>query len=107
LRREQRLQLGRSKFFLFADCFYQHADAITRDEGTPADLPDALIFRIRVKLLHQKYFAFSEAQISRMFRPVPHPSEGRIAIVTDVGCDGRFGLRRRARAGADGKAVWS
>jgi hypothetical protein len=67
-------------------------------------LPDALIFRIRVKLLHQKYFAFSEAQISRMFHPVPHPSEGRIAIVTDVGdamdalgCAGERGPGRTAK----------
>jgi len=33
-------------------------------------LPDELIFRIHVKNLFEKYFAFSEAQISRMVAPV-------------------------------------
>ena len=57
----------------------------------------------------KKYFAFSESQIRCMSYPVPQPPEGRIAIVTDVGCGMRWTrlLRRTNAASADGKAVWS
>ena len=68
----------------------------------PTDLPVGLIFRIRVKRLREKYFAFSEAKIRCMVRPVPHPSEGRIAIVTDVGCGMRWTLWLRATSAAQG-----
>jgi len=39
----------------------------------------------------------------------PVPKEGRIAIVTDVGCGMRWtrAARLTNRADADGKAVWS
>ncbi len=52
-------------------------------------LPDGQITSFRenrfVQPLSQKYFALSEAQISRMVRAVLTRLEGRIAIVTDVG----------------------
>ena len=55
------------------------------------DLPDGLIFRIHVKLAPQKYFSFSEPQISRMVHLVPRSMRGRIAVVTrrGAGRDGR------------------
>ena len=80
-----------------------------------------------VQSSHQKYSASRSPQITRTTPPIPRPQEGRIAIVTDVGCGerwpqsagraGRFsqgGLRSvsEGRAptngvDADGKAVWS
>ena len=44
-----------------------------------------------------------------MFRVVPHPSEGRIAIVTDVGCGMRWTLwlHQTSAGEADGKDAWS
>src|SRR5207249_1727282 len=48
-----------------------------------ADLPDGLIYRIRVKPSTEKYFSFSETQSDVWLRrPAPH--KGRIAIVTNV-----------------------
>src|SRR4029079_10011359 len=42
-------------------------------------------------------------------RPIPRPQEGRIAIVTDVGCGMRWTRRRGRRAllAAYGEVVWS
>jgi hypothetical protein len=57
-----------------------------------------LHFRKSVNLSHQKYFALPEAQITLMLCPVPHPQEGRIAIVTDVGRGMRWPDRRDRRA---------
>ena len=75
---------------------------------TPTDLPDGLIFRIRVKPCHEKYFAFTEMQITCMTLPIPHPQgalrdrHGRWArdavdaiMLQDVQCV------------ADGQVVWS
>jgi hypothetical protein len=79
-----------------------------RGEASRDDLPDGLIFRIRVKPIQQKYFAFSEAR-SGVWICHPASIEGRIAIVTDVGSGMRW-TRQRAqtkRAGADGQVVWS
>jgi hypothetical protein len=44
-----------------------------------------------------------------MFCAVLHPSEGRIAIVTDVGCGMRWmlWLRQTSAAAVDGKDAWS
>ena len=74
-----------------------------------ADLPDGLIFRIPVNPSVEKYFALSEDGITCMPHPVPHPSEGRIAIVTDVGCGMRWTLwlRETSATEADGKDAWS
>jgi hypothetical protein len=40
---------------------------------------------------------------------IPHPLEGRFAVVTDVGSGMRWTLERRKTNGAeaDGKIVWS
>ena len=60
----------------------------------PPDLPDGLIFRIRVKRPCEKYFAFTEIQTGLYAAP-SRAQEGRIAIVTKrgAGCDGRVGAR--------------
>ena len=76
----------------------------------------------------QKYFCFHRPQITSRTLAIPSHTEGRIAIVTDVGagCGGRGSVlrvmdrgadsiesvndRERARtkdAFADGKVVWS
>jgi hypothetical protein len=49
-----------------------------------------LIFRNRVKPRNQKYSASRSPQITRTTPPIPRPQEGRIAIVTDVGCGERW-----------------
>jgi hypothetical protein len=72
------------------------------------DLPvgqiSSLVAKSLVQPLKQKYFAFSEVQIRCMVRAIPPPSEGRIAIVTDVGSGMRWThrLRETSVAGADG-----
>jgi hypothetical protein len=51
------------------------------------DLPVGQITSRRAKPVQpprKKYFAFSEAQISRSVRVIPLSSEGRFANVTDV-----------------------
>jgi hypothetical protein len=65
-----------------------HAAAI----APSSDLPDGQFCDFAVQPLPQKYFAFSEAKISCSFPAVPPPQEGRIAIVTDVGCGMRWTL---------------
>ena len=44
-----------------------------------------------------------------MVPAVPRPQEGRLAIVTDVGCGMRWTLLgcKTSNKGADGKVVWS
>jgi hypothetical protein len=75
----------------------------------PTDLPDVLIFRIRVKSSHQKYFAFTEARIRCMSAPSCSLQEGRIAIVTTRGCGMRWTRRHgwTSDAGRDGEIAWS
>jgi hypothetical protein len=79
-----------------------------------------------VQPAREKYSASRSPQINRTTPAIPRPQEGRIAIVTDVGCGERWPRQRRARktfsqgelaherrpraangAEADGKAVWS
>jgi len=43
---------------------------------SPGDLPDGQLSRIPVQSLRKKYFAFSETQISRNVRAIPHPRRG-------------------------------
>jgi hypothetical protein len=57
-----------------------HAAAI----APSSDLPDGQFCDFAVQPLPQKYFAFSETQISCSVPAVPPPQEGRFAIVTDV-----------------------
>src|ERR1700744_1027744 len=62
-----------------------------------SDLPDVLVFRNSVKSTGEKYFALSEAKISRMYQPIPARSEGRFAIVTNGGPAMRWTLHAQAR----------
>jgi hypothetical protein len=77
--------------------------------GARGDLPDDLIFQNRVKPCQEKYFSFSEMQITCMVRAVPRSSGGRIAIVTKrgAGCDGRVGVQKTKHTEADGEIAWS
>jgi len=48
-------------------------------------------------------------QITSTFIAIPHPQEGRFAIVTDVGRGRRWTrhVKRRMTLRADGEVVWS
>jgi hypothetical protein len=69
-------------------------------------LPVALLARqIRhglVQCSRQKYSASPLPQITLTTPAIPRPQEGRIAIVTDVGCGMRWTRQRRAREGSQG-----
>jgi hypothetical protein len=56
-----------------------------------------------------KIFRFSGNTKSVIDDVIPHPQEGRFAIVTDVGRGMRLTLwpRKTGAAGADGEVVWS
>jgi hypothetical protein len=58
-------------------------EASTFQSIAPTDLPDGLIFRIRVKRPRKKYFAFTEIEIGLYAAP-SRALEGRVAIVTNV-----------------------
>ena len=60
-----------------------------------------------VKPSHQKYFALPETQITLIVHPVPHPQEGRIAIVTDVGRGMRWPRFRAAYERASSRTAKS
>jgi hypothetical protein len=55
-----------------------------------------------VQCVRQKYSASELTQITRRTPAIPHPQEGRIAIVTDVGRGMRWTRQRRARTGSQG-----
>jgi hypothetical protein len=56
----------------------------------------------------QKYFCFSEPQIRTIRFVIPSHTEGRFAIVTDVGRDAVDAAALKTRAlDADGEVVWS
>jgi len=55
-----------------------------RDRNVTARRANHSRARKPVQSLREKYFAFSEAQISRSVRVIPLSSEGRFANVTDV-----------------------
>jgi len=48
-------------------------------------VPGGQIADTPVQPLLQKYFGSLQTQITCLFPVIPHPQEGRIAIVTDVG----------------------
>ncbi len=84
-------------------------DHITSWSHTLSDLPDGQITQKLVQPSSQKYSASSQTQIKSISIDVPARTEGRFAIVTNVGqgCGGR-GLRAgRAMQLADGEVVWS
>ncbi len=55
-----------------------------------------------VQCFRQKYSASRLPQITPTTPAIPHPLEGRIAIVTDVGRGMRWTRQRRAREGSQG-----
>jgi hypothetical protein len=55
-----------------------------------------------VQSSRKKYFAFAVGQIICTSPRHPVPQEGRIAIVTDVGCGMRWTRKRRARKESQG-----
>ena len=59
-----------------------------------------------VQCARQKYSASPLPQITPTTPAIPHPLEGRIAIVTDVGRGMRWTRQRRARTGSQG-GPWS
>jgi hypothetical protein len=71
------------------------------DAVVTTDLPDGLIFRIRVNPARQKYFSFPEIKFG-VYHRHPAPQEGRFAIVTDVGGGMRWTqlLRKTGAAGS-------
>jgi hypothetical protein len=72
-----------------------------RPTGQITDLP--------VQPLSQKYFASRFDQITFLISAIPSHTEGRFAIVTDVGGGMRWTLTvPKTRAlNADGEVVWS
>jgi hypothetical protein len=70
-------------------------------DGQISDLP--------VQPLSQKYFASRFDQISFLICPIPSHTEGRFAIVTDVGGGMRWTLTMLLTTAldADGEVVWS
>jgi hypothetical protein len=62
-----------------------------------------------VQPLAQKYFHFPLPQITSPSIVIPHPQEGRIAIVTDVGSGRRWtqAAPKTRALSADGEVVWS
>jgi hypothetical protein len=76
-------------------------------------LPDGQITDFPVQPHLQKYSPSHRTQITGVF-PRSHPTEGRIAIVTDAGwvrwtldASGAMKVARTNGAAADGKDVWS
>jgi hypothetical protein len=57
----------------------------------------------------QKYFRSRLTQITSTYRAIPAHTEGRFAIVTDVGHGMRWTrqVKRRMTLRADGEVVWS
>jgi hypothetical protein len=71
------------------------------------DLPDGLFCNFAVQPSLQKYFASPMGRSSFIDSAV-HPTEGRIAIVTDAGLDAMDADAPLTNgADADGEVVWS
>ena len=81
--------------------------------GHVASVPDGQIaglpIGVRVQPSSQKYSGVLFTQITSTSIAIPHPQEGRIAIVTDVGRGRRWTRLGRKTNGffADGEVVWS
>ena len=76
-------------------------------------MPDGQITRVAdggcVQPLFQKFFRFLLTQITCISLAIPAHTEGRFAIVTDVGHGMRWTrhVKRRITLRADGEIVWS
>src|ERR1700722_20873712 len=71
---------------------YFPLDRIRQGSLAATDLPDGQISDFPVQPSSEKYFAFRFGRNSNRASAVPHPSEGRFAIVTDVGRGMRWTL---------------
>jgi hypothetical protein len=73
------------------------------------DLPDGLSDDSAVQSFQKKYSASPPSRNSFIDSAIPPSQEGRIAIVTDVGCGMRWTRRchKTNDMAADGEAVWS
>jgi hypothetical protein len=69
-----------------------------------ADLPDGLFGRLPVQPHLQKYFGFRPTQI-RCISSLSRPTEGRFAIVTDVGNGMRWTRQHWARDVMQGGSI--
>src|SRR6185437_12467713 len=94
-----------------ADCRKPFASALCPVglNDRPGNLPDGQISGLCVQPSSQKYFGVLFTQITSTSIAIPHPQEGRIAIVTDVGRGRRWTRLGRKTNGffADGEVVWS
>jgi hypothetical protein len=86
------------------------AGTTSSEVDTPFDLilPDGQIADFPVQSSLQKYSCSLLTQITSISFAIPHPQEGRIAIVTDAGwdvVDATVPLTNGTQA--DGKDVWS
>jgi len=70
-------------------------------------LLDGLFGASAVQPYFKKYSTSPLTQITSTSTAIPHPQEGRIAIVTDVGCGDAVALQDERRFFADGEVVWS
>jgi len=68
-----------------------------KSQVTTPDLPDRLFNASPVQPLSQKYSCSLPTQITFISAAIPSRTEGRIAIVTDVGHGMRWTRQRRAR----------
>jgi hypothetical protein len=91
---------------IFIDCGAPFRRSIIRirSQFLQVILPDGqinhLICHSPVQPLREKYFASRLTQITFKTPAIPSHSEGRFAIVTDVGCGMRWTRQRQARANA-------
>src|SRR5215207_3882803 len=77
-------------------------DGVRAIAPLPVALPVRQITHGLVQCCRQKYSASRLPQITSTNPAIPHPLEGRIAIVTDVGRGMRWTRQRRARTGSQG-----
>jgi hypothetical protein len=86
----------------------QETDLLNRLNKSSRPGKSLRFFRNRVKPLLQKYFCFSQTQISSLIRTVPFHKRGRLAIVTNAGRDAMDVGSARDERGlpAYGQVVW-
>jgi hypothetical protein len=94
-------------------CLVYESDGFREGLAHPAsyersrDLPDGLSGQFSVQPLLQKYFSSRTGRSSSRGIAVPHLSEGRFAIVTDVGWGMRWTWSRQATNDVDSRTVKS
>jgi hypothetical protein len=73
--------------------------------GYGTDLPDGLASHSPVQPLSQKYSCSLQTQITSISAAIPSRTEGRIAIVTDVGHGMQWTRQRRRANGIAGRVL--